>query len=54
MAREVKLVLAIRKPWWTFVVLLAVKGWARVGLPVNPDRLSGWLVGHFEITARGQ
>ena len=54
MARAVKLVITIRKPWWTHVVFAGVRAWAFYGLPVDVDRLSHWLVGHFKITTHAE
>jgi hypothetical protein len=54
MAQQVKLVITICKPWWTHVFFGVVKVWAYCGLPVDVDRVSRRLGGHFKITTRGE
>ena len=54
MAQQVKMVITIRKPWWTHVFFGVVKVWAYCGLPVDVDRVSRWLGGYFKVTTCGE
>jgi hypothetical protein len=48
---QVTLTFTIHKPWWTHLFFAGARFWAWCGLPVNVDRVSHWLAGHFKITA---
>ena len=50
--REVTLQFTLRKPWWTHLAFAGARIAAALGVPVDVDRFSRWLGGHFKIETR--
>jgi hypothetical protein len=48
---QVTISIRIRKPWWTHAAFAGAKALVRFGYPLDIDRFSRWLGGHFKITA---
>lgn len=48
---HITITLRVRKPWWTGMFIAAIALWARMGLPLDPDKAAAWLARRFKVTA---
>jgi len=47
---EIVVTIRIKKPWWTHLAFRGALFLIWCGVPLNEDRFSKWLAGHFKVS----